>query len=129
MIHCVKSVQIRSYFWSVFSCFWTEYGVNLRVQSEYRKIRTRNNSVFGHISGSNFFFLFYFLFIFSCYFSFIFSLFYFAYLVFVFILFSSCFHLVHFHFLIFPIVFLFNFLFHFISIFKMKSNENNVAEN
>ena len=24
--HCVKIVQIRSYFWSVFSCIWTEYG-------------------------------------------------------------------------------------------------------
>ena len=24
--HCVKSVQIRSYFWSVFSCIRTEYG-------------------------------------------------------------------------------------------------------
>ena len=33
---CVKSVQIRSYFWS-----------------EYRKIRTRNNSVFGHLSRSD----------------------------------------------------------------------------
>ena len=22
--HCVESVQIRSYFWSVFSCIWTE---------------------------------------------------------------------------------------------------------
>ena len=33
--HCVKYVQIRSYFWS-----------------EYRKIRTRNNSVFGHFSRS-----------------------------------------------------------------------------
>ena len=30
--HCVKSVQRRSLFWSVFSCIWTEY----------RKIRTRN---------------------------------------------------------------------------------------
>ena len=28
------------------------YGVNLRIQSEYRKIRTRKNSVFGHISRS-----------------------------------------------------------------------------
>ena len=34
-LRCVKSVQIRSYFWS-----------------EYRKIRTRNNSVFGHFSRS-----------------------------------------------------------------------------
>ena len=24
--HCVKSVQIRSYFWSVFPRIWTEYG-------------------------------------------------------------------------------------------------------
>ena len=36
--HCVKSVQIRSYFWSVFFC----------IRTEYRKIRTRKNSVFGH---------------------------------------------------------------------------------
>ena len=33
--HCMKSVQIQSYFWS-----------------EYKKIRTRNNSVFGHFSRS-----------------------------------------------------------------------------
>ena len=39
-LHYVKSVQIRSFFWSVFSC----------IQSEYRKIRTRKNSVFGHFS-------------------------------------------------------------------------------
>ena len=30
ILHCVKSVQIRSYFWSVFSCFRTEYGDLLR---------------------------------------------------------------------------------------------------
>ena len=36
-LHCVESVQIRSFFWSVF----------LRIQSEYGKIRTRKNSVFG----------------------------------------------------------------------------------
>ena len=41
--HCVKSVQIRGYFWSVFYC----------IRTEYRKIRTRNNSVFGHISRSD----------------------------------------------------------------------------
>ena len=28
------------------------FTVNLRIQSEYRKIRTRNNSVFGHFSRS-----------------------------------------------------------------------------
>ena len=50
--HCVKSVQIRSYFWPVFSCIRIEYGVNLRIQSEYRKIRTRNNSVFTQFSRS-----------------------------------------------------------------------------
>ena len=33
--HCVKCVQMRSYFWA-----------------EYRKIRTRNNTVFGHCSRS-----------------------------------------------------------------------------
>ena len=36
--HGVKSVQILNFFWSVFSCIWTEY----------MKIRTKNNSVFGH---------------------------------------------------------------------------------
>ena len=48
--HCVKSVQIQSFFWSVFSCIWWEYGDLL--QSEYRKIRTRKNSVFGHFPRS-----------------------------------------------------------------------------
>ena len=28
--HCVKSVQIRSFFWSIFSCIQTEYGDLLR---------------------------------------------------------------------------------------------------
>ena len=32
--HCVNIIQIRSFFWSVFSCIWTEY----------RKIRTRKTS-------------------------------------------------------------------------------------
>ena len=40
--HCVKSVQIRSFFRSAFSC----------IQSEYEKIRTRKNFVFGHFSHS-----------------------------------------------------------------------------
>ena len=42
-IHCVKSVQIRSFFWSVFS----------RIQPECGKIRTRKNSIFGHFSHSD----------------------------------------------------------------------------
>ena len=44
--HCVKSVQKRSYFWSVIFC----------IQSEYRKIRTRNNSQIT-IKNVNFFVL------------------------------------------------------------------------
>ena len=40
--HCVKSVQIRSYLWSVIFRIWTEYG----------KIWTRKNSVFGHFLRS-----------------------------------------------------------------------------
>ena len=40
--HCVKSVQIQSFFWSVFFC----------IRTEYRKIWTRKNSVFGHFSCS-----------------------------------------------------------------------------
>ena len=38
--HCVKIVQIRIFFSSVFSC----------IQSEYTKIQARKNSVFGHFS-------------------------------------------------------------------------------
>ena len=37
-VHCVKSVQI--------------YSINLRIQSECRKILTRKNSVSGHFSRS-----------------------------------------------------------------------------
>ena len=40
--HCVKSVQIRSYFWSPLSF----------IQSECRKTRTGNNSLFGQFSCS-----------------------------------------------------------------------------
>ena len=40
--HCVKSVQIRSFFWSAFSC----------IRSKYKKIWTRKYSVFGHFSRS-----------------------------------------------------------------------------
>ena len=38
--HYVKSVQMRSFFWSAFS----------RIQFEYWKIRTIKTSVFGHFS-------------------------------------------------------------------------------
>ena len=40
---CLKSVQIRSFFWSVFSY----------IQSKYRKMRTRKYSVFGYFSLSD----------------------------------------------------------------------------
>ena len=52
--HCVKSVQIRSYFWSVFSRIWTEYGEIQRI-SPYSVRMPENvdhNSVFGHFSCS-----------------------------------------------------------------------------
>ena len=39
----MKSVRIRSFLWSIFSCNWTKN----------RKIRTRKNSVFGHFSCSD----------------------------------------------------------------------------
>ena len=38
-----------SYFWPVYSCTRT---INLRILSEYKKIRTRNNSIFRHFSRS-----------------------------------------------------------------------------
>ena len=41
-IDSVKSVQIWSYFWTVFSC----------ISTEYRNLRTRNNSVFGQFIWS-----------------------------------------------------------------------------
>ena len=40
--HCAKNVQIRSFFWFVFSS----------IQSKYGKIRTRKNSVFGQFLRS-----------------------------------------------------------------------------
>ena len=39
-------------YFSVFELNTEIYSVNLRNQSKYRKIRTRNNSVFGHFSHS-----------------------------------------------------------------------------
>ena len=55
-IHCEKSVPIRSFFWSVFSHIWTEYG-DLRSKYPHpvriREIWTRKNSVFGNFSHSN----------------------------------------------------------------------------
>ena len=47
-LYWVKSVQIWSFFWSVFSYISVISG----IQSEYSKIRTRKNSVFEHFSRS-----------------------------------------------------------------------------
>ena len=49
LLHCVKSVQIRSFFWSVFACIRTEYGeirsispysVRMRENTDQKKLRT-----------------------------------------------------------------------------------------
>ena len=45
--HCVKNVQIRSFFWSVFCCIWI-----IQEIQEYRKRTTRKNSVFEQFSFS-----------------------------------------------------------------------------
>ena len=48
---CLKIIQIRSFFWSLFSRIQTEYGEILRIsgiQFECGKIQIRKNSVFGH---------------------------------------------------------------------------------
>ena len=54
MVDCVKSVQIRSFFWSVLPRVRTLnteiYRVKLHIQSECEKIRARKNSVYGHFS-------------------------------------------------------------------------------
>ena len=40
-IHCVKSVQIRSYFWSAFFCIQTQYGEMLHFSP--RSVRIQKN--------------------------------------------------------------------------------------
>ena len=53
--HCLKTVQIQRFFRSVFSCIRTEFEdlrSYLRIQCEYRKIRTRKNFLFGYFSHS-----------------------------------------------------------------------------
>ena len=41
-LHCVKNIQIRKYFGSVFSCIWTEYG-DLLCESLY-SVRMEENT-------------------------------------------------------------------------------------
>ena len=53
--HCVKSVQYRVFsgpYFHVFELTTERYSISLRIQSEYGKIRTRKNSVFGHFLRS-----------------------------------------------------------------------------
>ena len=49
-MHCVKSVPSTEFFLVFISFIRTEYG---DFQSEYRKIRTRKNSVFGQLLRSD----------------------------------------------------------------------------
>ena len=57
--HCVKSVRIRSYFWSVFSRIQAEYG-EIRSISRYsvrmRENTDQKNSEYGRFSRSGLFF-------------------------------------------------------------------------
>ena len=48
-----KCGVISGPYFPVFGLNTEIYSVNLPIQSEYRKIRTRNNSVFGHFSHSD----------------------------------------------------------------------------
>ena len=53
--HCVKSVKIRSFFWSYFAAYGLNQeriSVTLRIQPECGKIQTRKNSVFEQFSRS-----------------------------------------------------------------------------
>ena len=43
-LHCVKSVQIRSFFWSVFSRFRTEYGEMRSPSISPYSVRMRENA-------------------------------------------------------------------------------------
>ena len=59
--HCVKSVQIRIFFsvsyFPVFGLNTETYGVNLRIQSEYRKIRPEKTpylDIFHTVPGSQY---------------------------------------------------------------------------
>ena len=42
-LNCVKRVQIRSYFWSVFSCIWTEDG-DLLLRKSPSSVQTQENT-------------------------------------------------------------------------------------
>ena len=50
--HCSKNVRIQSFFKSIFPRIWTEYFVNLRIQSNNGKMRTWKNTIFRHFLRS-----------------------------------------------------------------------------
>ena len=51
--HCVKSVQIRSFLWSVYSRIRTEYREILQILSPNAgKYEPEKNSIFRHLSRS-----------------------------------------------------------------------------
>ena len=55
IMHYVKSVQIRSFFWSVFSRIRTEYGEILHISLysvQMRENTDQNNSKYGHFLRS-----------------------------------------------------------------------------
>ena len=57
-IHCVERVHIRSYSGSYFPTYGLNierYSLSLHIQSECRKIRTRNNLEYGHFLRSAFY--------------------------------------------------------------------------
>ena len=59
MIHCVKSVQIRSFsgpYFLVLGLNPERYSVNLYIQSKYGKIRTRKNCKSEHFSRGDLFY-------------------------------------------------------------------------
>ena len=45
---------MRNYFWSLFSCIQTEFRDLQSIQSEYRKIRAKNASLFEYFSRSDY---------------------------------------------------------------------------
>ena len=63
-LHCVKSVQLQSFFWSVFSCIRTKflkspYSVRILKNMDQKKFRIW--TFFAHCYSSSFFFFFVFL--------------------------------------------------------------------
>ena len=60
LLVCVTASKVSKYgaisglYFPVFGLNTERYSVSLRIQSEYRKIQPRNNSVFGHLLRSVF---------------------------------------------------------------------------